>query len=87
MTLMKRALRRQNLFMAHRDHLYQRLIQAGMSHMRVARLYIMATLIMAIWTFMLISMNLINSLPIFGLSVVLAVCVYLAIDRRLAKPS
>lgn len=39
LTLVRRATRRENLLAAHRSHLYQRLVQAGWSHGRVARLY------------------------------------------------
>jgi Fuc2NAc and GlcNAc transferase len=38
-TLARRARRRENLFAAHRSHLYQRLTQAGWSHAAVATLY------------------------------------------------
>jgi Fuc2NAc and GlcNAc transferase len=42
-TLCCRAIRRENIFQAHRTHLYQRLNQAGWSHAQVAVLYIVAT--------------------------------------------
>jgi len=38
-TLLRRATRRENLLRAHRTHLYQRLVLAGMSHRTVALLY------------------------------------------------
>jgi UDP-N-acetylmuramyl pentapeptide phosphotransferase/UDP-N-acetylglucosamine-1-phosphate transferase len=38
LTLVKRALTGQNLFQAHRQHLYQRAVQGGASHARVVRL-------------------------------------------------
>lgn len=38
-TLIKRIARRENVFEAHRGHLYQRLVIAGWSHRRVASLY------------------------------------------------
>ncbi len=39
LTLVRRALRHENLFQAHRAHLYQRLTQLGHSHARVTGLY------------------------------------------------
>jgi UDP-N-acetylmuramyl pentapeptide phosphotransferase/UDP-N-acetylglucosamine-1-phosphate transferase len=38
-TLLSRLWRRENIFMAHRQHLYQRLVLAGWSHRAVATLY------------------------------------------------
>lgn len=38
-TLVRRALRRENVFAAHRSHLYQRLVIAGFSHSHVTLLY------------------------------------------------
>jgi len=42
-TLTRRLLRRENIFKAHRTHLYQRLQQAGWSHATVAIAYIITT--------------------------------------------
>jgi UDP-N-acetylmuramyl pentapeptide phosphotransferase/UDP-N-acetylglucosamine-1-phosphate transferase len=39
-TFLRRARRRENLFMAHRSHLYQRLVTSGLRHDVVAGLYI-----------------------------------------------
>jgi UDP-N-acetylmuramyl pentapeptide phosphotransferase/UDP-N-acetylglucosamine-1-phosphate transferase len=39
-TLVRRLIQRENIFQAHRTHLYQRLNQAGWSHSRVASFYI-----------------------------------------------
>lgn len=51
-TLIRRLIRRENIFKAHRTHLYQRLQQAGWSHAQVAIAYIIATslIILAITT-------------------------------------
>lgn len=43
-TLFRRLLRRENIFKAHRTHLYQRLQQSGWSHRKVAVVYILWTL-------------------------------------------
>jgi UDP-N-acetylmuramyl pentapeptide phosphotransferase/UDP-N-acetylglucosamine-1-phosphate transferase len=47
-TLARRLLRGENIFQAHRSHLYQRLQQAGWSHARVASAYIGVTGLVAI---------------------------------------
>ncbi|NEO32421.1 MAG: glycosyltransferase family 4 protein [Symploca sp. SIO3C6] len=52
-TLSRRLIRRENIFKAHRSHLYQRLQQSGWSHRQVAIAYLTATatIILAITTF------------------------------------
>ncbi|MCT7995244.1 MraY family glycosyltransferase [Laspinema olomoucense] len=47
-TLVRRLIRRENIFKAHRSHLYQRLQQAGWSHSQVASTYIGCTLLIAL---------------------------------------
>ena len=42
-TIIGRLLRKENIFQAHRSHLYQRLQQAGWTHQQVAMVYIMLT--------------------------------------------
>ncbi len=44
-TFIRRAMRRENVFAAHRTHLYQRLVIGGYSHARVSLLYISLTLL------------------------------------------
>lgn len=48
-TLLCRTIRRENIFKAHRSHIYQRLHQVGWSHSKVAALYMSITLTMAIF--------------------------------------
>lgn len=51
-TMLRRALRRENIFQAHRSHFYQRLVISGWSHARVSALYIALSLLgslFAIW--------------------------------------
>ena len=38
-TFLRRVIRHEKAFAAHRSHLYQRLVQTGISHSRVATLY------------------------------------------------
>jgi Fuc2NAc and GlcNAc transferase len=53
MCLIRRLLTRRNIFEAHKQHLYQRLNQAGWSHSKVALLYVAAVfllvLVRSIW--------------------------------------
>lgn len=44
-TFIRRAVRRENVFAAHRTHLYQRLVSGGYSHAQVSILYIVLTLV------------------------------------------
>ena len=46
--LIRRFLNNENIFKAHRKHLYQRLHKGGLSHSKVSLIYIGATLINAI---------------------------------------
>jgi Fuc2NAc and GlcNAc transferase len=47
-TLIRRLIDRENIFQAHRRHLFQRLQQSGLTHATVASLYVMANLIIAL---------------------------------------
>jgi len=47
-TLICRLLKRENIFQAHRSHLYQRLQKSGLSHSQVAIIYMGVTLLIAI---------------------------------------
>jgi UDP-N-acetylmuramyl pentapeptide phosphotransferase/UDP-N-acetylglucosamine-1-phosphate transferase len=46
-TFIRRALKRENVFAAHRTHLYQRLVIGGYKHVQVSALYILLTLLAA----------------------------------------
>ncbi|MEB3826372.1 MraY family glycosyltransferase [Phormidium sp. CCY1219] len=46
-TLIRRLIRRENIFKAHRSHLYQRLQQSGWTHAQVASTYIGVTVLIA----------------------------------------
>ena len=45
LTFIRRLIRRENVFAAHRSHLYQRLVIAGYRHETVSSLYILLTLL------------------------------------------
>jgi UDP-N-acetylmuramyl pentapeptide phosphotransferase/UDP-N-acetylglucosamine-1-phosphate transferase len=72
LTLASRARRRQNLLEAHRDHLYQRLIKAGLSHLQVSWLYALSALVFANVSLYAIKYNLISA-PIFLIANILVV--------------
>lgn len=50
-TLFCRTLRGENIFKAHRSHVYQRLNQAGWSHGKVAALYVGVTVVLALFIY------------------------------------
>ena len=47
-TIICRLIRRENIFQAHRTHLYQRLQQSGVSHAQVAIIYCLVTIAISI---------------------------------------
>jgi UDP-N-acetylmuramyl pentapeptide phosphotransferase/UDP-N-acetylglucosamine-1-phosphate transferase len=50
-TLMRRLQKRENIFKAHRSHLYQRLQQSGLTHQTVASIYTLVTIAIALLLF------------------------------------
>lgn len=65
-TLARRLIKRENIFQAHRTHIYQRLQKNGWSHSQVVTIYLFLTLIVAI----IISLGKITGL---GISVVMMI--------------
>jgi len=63
-TLIRRSLKQENIFQAHRTHLYQRLQQSGWSHSQVAIAYLLLTTLIALLTTTLGSIGSILSLGI-----------------------
>lgn len=69
-TLLCRLLRGENIFKAHRTHLYQRLQQAGWSHTQVAVAYLSATILIIL---ALINLGIIGScLSLLGVTLAIA---------------
>ena len=87
MTLLRRLRRGENLVHAHNQHLYQRLIQAGHSHIRVAILYASATILCALIAVNGLIMQYIASAWVFALIIGAAVAIYLLIFVRLKRAS
>lgn len=50
-TFIRRAIRRENVFAAHRTHLYQRLVIGGYKHAAISALYILLTLLAGILSY------------------------------------
>ena len=48
LTLLRRALKRENLLTPHREHLYQRAIASGVSHLRISLIYYAAVIVCAV---------------------------------------
>ena len=71
-TLFVRLGRRENIFQAHRFHIFQRLQQSGWSHPQVALTYSGLTITIAILTFMLGAIGSILSLMMTVLAVIIA---------------
>tara|TARA_B100000886_G_scaffold186908_1_gene128323 strand:- start:20826 stop:21758 length:933 start_codon:yes stop_codon:yes gene_type:complete len=77
--LIRRLLAGQNIFKAHKFHLYQRLNQAGWTHSRVSLVYICST-------FCLYLISFFNNLLISSLSGLILLCLGFIIDQKFAKP-
>jgi len=71
-TLVVRLSRRENIFQAHRFHIFQRLQQSGWSHPQVALAYSGLTIAIAILTFILGAMGSTFSLMMTILAVIIA---------------
>ncbi|GAB4528296.1 MAG: glycosyltransferase family 4 protein [Pleurocapsa sp.] len=80
-TLIRRLINKENIFEPHRSHIYQRLQQSGLSHDRVAIIYVLVTLISAgiIYWFGAISIG-INLLLV--VSIITLAEVYLAGEKK-----
>ena len=85
MTLLSRARRKERLIDAHRDHLYQRLIAAGFSHISVAWIYGVATLLYANIAILAIKRGLIASPLFFLTNIVTLTAIYILVSRALRK--
>ena len=77
--LMRRLRARQNIFKAHKLHLYQRLNQAGWTHSKVSLVYIFST-------FCLYLISIFNNLLISTISAFILLCLGFIVDKKFAKP-
>lgn len=86
-TLLRRVRRGENLMRAHNQHLYQRLIQAGHSHVRVAIFYATATITCALIAVNGLVLQYIGSVWVFAFLISVAIAIYLLIFMRLKRAS
>ena len=77
--ILRRILNNQNIFRAHKLHLYQRLNQSGMKHSTVSLIYISSTLLIAV--FMILYGLIFASILCF-----LIICLGFYFDRNIAIP-
>jgi len=87
LTLASRAKRRQNLLSAHRDHIYQRLILRGFSHLQVAWIYSILALVFANVSVFAVQSGRIASPAFFILNVVIVSVLYGIASRVLPRSS
>ena len=85
MTLLSRARRKQRLLDAHKDHLYQRLIARGLSHISVAWIYGVAILTYANISILAMKRGLIASPTFLLANIVTLSALYLLVSRKLEK--
>ena len=76
--IIRRFLNKENIFIAHKKHLYQRLNQAGMRHSNVSIIYIILCLANFLITFQ-------NNLNIFILISVIEILFFIYLDKNFAK--
>jgi len=76
--LLRRFLNKENIFISHKKHLYQRLHQSGISHSNVSLIYIMICLINFLITFQ-------NSSNIFILISFIEILFFIYLDKNFAK--
>ena len=77
--VMRRLHARQNVFKAHRLHLFQRLHQAGWPHARVSSLYIAATVVLSI-------AHLLKGLPLVTIIATFELLLGIWLDQKVAIP-
>jgi len=87
LTLASRLRRGQNLLHAHRDHMYQRLIGRGMSHLQVTWIYSILALIFANISIFAVQSERISSLGFFSLNVVFISALYFLASRLIRRAS
>ena len=81
-TLLRRLRRGENVFSAHRSHLYQRLTLTGMSHARVVLIYVVLALLGAIAALLLALGQRAAATLSFGAISLAAVCLWRATTSR-----
>ncbi|MEE9272816.1 MAG: hypothetical protein V3U57_06070 [Robiginitomaculum sp.] len=85
LTLFVRSCAKKNLFEAHKDHIYQRLIRAGSSHIEVTMTYSISAILMCVITIAGVHYGLINSIFFFGVWVCVLSIIYAVLHKWLAN--
>ena len=75
--VIRRFSRNQNIFLPHKEHLYQRLNQAGWSHTNVSKLYLFATVALVIVSYF-------GNLKMLTLMVFLEILIGIYLDKKIA---
>lgn len=87
LTLVRRAVKKENLLQAHNTHLYQRLIQHGFGHLTVSWFYALAALLCANAVVIGASQGWFNDIGLFSILVGLFAVTYILVSRVLTNAS
>lgn len=87
LTLASRAKRKQNLLTAHRDHIYQRLITKGVSHLQVTWIYSILGLVFANISIFAVQSGRISSPVFFAINIAAVSTLYVIASRLLPRIS
>lgn len=85
LTLVRRARNRENLLKSHNSHLYQRLIQYGMSHLKVSWFYALAAMLFANIVIIGMPRGWFNTLPVTLIMIGVTASLYILISRALTQ--
>lgn len=78
-TVLRRYSLKQNIFKAHKSHLFQRLYDSGWSHAKISTIYICFTLLVTLAV-------IINNLPIIFLTIIFTIISGIFLDYKFATP-
>ena len=77
-TIFRRLINKQNIFTAHKLHLYQRLVQKGFSHSNISKLYLSSCFLLSLSYFLL-------DIKILILQCIFFVALYFIVDNNFAR--
>lgn len=87
-TVLRRLRHRENIFQAHRSHLYQRLFQAGFTHGKVTTLYLVLHTLVGVLALIYLEVSEAARLGILGLAFLVFLALTLGVgwrERRVAR--
>ncbi len=85
LTMLKRALKGENLLAPHRKHLYQKILVSGRSHVFVTMLYAGAFMIMAVFTIIAHNNNITGSVFVLAFWVFIFTLIYYLANRKFSN--